>query len=340
MTVGFVSALGRSLPVASSNMRAPAYTIPDIIQTDAPINPGNSGGVLVDDGGRVIGVPTAIESPVQANAGSSFAVPSAIVRKVVPVLIRDGHFEHAWLGISGNSLTSELAQVMELPDDQHGALVVEVVDDSPASKAGLRGSTHDANVNGQEVRAGGDLVVAINGQPVGEFDDLVTYLVRSTSVGETITLTILREGAEETVEVTLAARPQDEEPSQPEAAAGFSGGWLGIRRLSLGPEIAKEMGIAIDLQGVLVEEVVQDSPADSAGLLGGNTQSDINGRTVLVGGDIILSFESEPVARMEDLGALVREAQPGQEVTITLLREGREVSVEVILGERPTALPY
>ena len=91
MTVGFISALGRSLPVAvRATMLAPTYTIPDIIQTDAPINPGNSGGVLVDDEGRVIGVPTAIESPVRANAGIGFAVPSAIVQKVVPALIRDG----------------------------------------------------------------------------------------------------------------------------------------------------------------------------------------------------------------------------------------------------------
>ena len=109
MTVGFVSALGRSLPVASSNLLAPSYTIPDIIQTDAPINPGNSGGVLVDDEGRVIGVPTAIESPVRANAGIGFAVPSVIVQKVVPSLIADGDYEHPWLGISGTTLNSELA---------------------------------------------------------------------------------------------------------------------------------------------------------------------------------------------------------------------------------------
>ena len=94
MTVGFVSALGRSLPVAASNLMAPTYTIPDVIQTDAPINPGNSGGVLVNDEGQVIGVPTAIESSVRANAGIGFAVPSVIVQRVVPVLIRDGHYEH------------------------------------------------------------------------------------------------------------------------------------------------------------------------------------------------------------------------------------------------------
>jgi serine protease Do len=94
MTLGIVSALGRSLPAESATTQGTAYTIPDVIQTDAPINPGNSGGVLVDDQGRVIGVTAAIESPVRANAGVGFAIPSAIVQKVVPVLIQDGGYEH------------------------------------------------------------------------------------------------------------------------------------------------------------------------------------------------------------------------------------------------------
>jgi serine protease Do len=340
MTVGFISALGRSLPVAQGSVPAPTYTIPDIIQTDAPINPGNSGGVLVDDEGRVIGVPTAIESPVQANAGIGFAIPSAIVQKVVPALIREGAFEHSWLGISAISVTSALAEAMDLPADQRGVMVVEVVGDSPASAAGLQGSQRDADVNGQAVRVGGDLIVAINDQPVLEFDDLVTYLVRSTSVGEKVTLTVLREGQEEEVDVTLAARPRDQVQSEPAVVAGSSGAWLGIRGLSITPEIAAAVDVPIDQKGVLVEEVILNSSADVAGLLGGDTAVEVNGRSVLAGGDIIVAFDGQPVSLMEELQLLLREARPAQEVTLTLLREGEELLVQVILGERPTTLPY
>jgi serine protease Do len=210
MTVGIVSALGRLLPASSENAQGPSYTIPDIIQTDAPINPGNSGGVLVDDQGRVIGVTAAIESTVQANAGIGFAIPSAIVQKVVPVLIKTGHYEHSWLGISGTSLAPDLSKAMGLKADQRGVLVVEVTPGSPADKAGLRGSDRQVTIEGQQVHVGGDVIVAMDGQPVKDFDDLITYLTRSTEVGQSITLTVLRQSKEETVNVTLAARPTQE----------------------------------------------------------------------------------------------------------------------------------
>ncbi|HKZ83300.1 MAG TPA: trypsin-like peptidase domain-containing protein [Anaerolineae bacterium] len=118
MTVGFVSALARSLPVTDGSSQGPTYTIPDVIQTDAPINPGNSGGVLVNDQSQVIGVTSAIESPVRASAGIGFAIPSTIVQKVVPALIESGHYEHTWLGISGTTLSPSLAQAMGLRADQ------------------------------------------------------------------------------------------------------------------------------------------------------------------------------------------------------------------------------
>jgi serine protease Do len=206
MTVGFVSALGRSLAVDAYST-AGSYTIPDIIQTDAPINPGNSGGVLLDDQGRLIGVPTAIESTTGTNSGIGFAVPSAIVRKVVPVLIDEGAVEYPWLGITGTTLTADLAEAMALGRDQHGALVIEVTSGGPAEKAGLRGSDRQIDLDGGQAEIGGDVIVAIEGQPVSEFDDLVSYLVGSTSVGDEVTLTILRDGKEQTVEVTLGARP-------------------------------------------------------------------------------------------------------------------------------------
>ncbi len=336
MTVGFVSALGRSLPVTSGAMATSTYSIPDIIQTDAPINPGNSGGVLVDDEGRVIGVPTAIESPVQANAGIGFAIPSVIVQKVVPVLILDGRYAHPWLGISGTSLRSDMAEAMDLAADQRGVLVVEVVDGSPAAAAGLRGS--DRQVEGQEILVGGDVIAAINGEPVGQFGDLVTYLARNTSVGETVTLTVVRDGQEETVRVTLAARPQ-EEPSDQADQGMSSGAWLGVQGLTLTPEIAEAMDLPADQQGVLVVEVIQDTPADLAGLRGGDEAFDADGGQVQIGGDVIVAVDGQPMTQMEDLAALIRQSQPGQEVTLSLLRDGQEAKISVALGERPVFTP-
>jgi S1-C subfamily serine protease len=327
MTVGFVSALGRSLPVASTNMLAPSYTIPDIIQTDAPINPGNSGGVLVDSDGFVIGVPTAIESPVRANAGIGFAVPAVIVQKIVPALIEDGAYAHPWLGISGTSLTSGEAEARGMDADQRGALIIEVLGDSPAAEAGLQGD---------------DLIVAIGDQPVKEFEDLVAYLARYSNVGESVRLTVLRDGRQRMIEVTLAARPVAEAssnlPAAPVAPAA-GGAWLGIQGLTLTPEIAEAAGLPAGQEGVLVAEVIRNTPADEAGLRGGDQVIDINGQQIQVGGDVILAAEGEPVRGFEDLRGFLLRAEPGQEVTFTLLRDGDEITVEVTLGERPASTP-
>jgi 2-alkenal reductase len=212
MTFGIVSALGRTLPTSDASAEglasnAPTYTIPDIIQTDAPVNPGNSGGVLLDLQGRLIGVPSAIESPVRSSAGVGFAIPSAIVQRVIPALIETGRFEHPWIGISGGTLTPELAKAMNLPETQRGVLVHDVVTGSPADQAGLRGSTKQAAIESQKVLVGGDLITAIDGQPVKQFEDLTTYLARHTEVGQTIKLTVLRDGKETAISLKLVARP-------------------------------------------------------------------------------------------------------------------------------------
>jgi serine protease Do len=345
MTVGFVSALGRSLPVASTDVdgarthSGARYTIPDIIQTDAPINPGNSGGVLVDDQGRVIGVTAAIESPVQANAGIGFAIPSAIVQQVVPALIESGHYEHPWLGISGTSLTTALNEVAGLDADQRGVLVGTVTAGSPADKGGLRGSDRQAEIDGQQVSVGGDVIVAIDEQAVKDFDDLVTYLVRKTTVGQTITLTVLRDGKNESLQIVLAARPKQEaQQGQPEGGA-VDRAWLGILGLSLTPEIAQAMNVDPEQQGVLVGQVVRGSPADEADLRGSYESVVLNGQRVQVGGDVIVAWDKEPVATIEDLVALLEQAQPGQKIRLTLLREGKEVRVAVTLAARPTTVP-
>ena len=206
MTVGFISGLGRLLP-ATENTQGLRYSIPDIIQTDAAINPGNSGGVLLDVGGRVIGVTTAIATDSGSYAGVGFAIPSNIVQKVVPDLISTGHYEHPWIGVSIISLNPDIAAAMHLDPDQRGALVVRVTPDSPAARAGLQPSEGTVTLNGEEVNIGGDIILAFNGQTVKSTDDLITYLERSGSVGQTVPLTILSDGAIIELEVTLAARP-------------------------------------------------------------------------------------------------------------------------------------
>ena len=207
MTTGIISALGRSLPANGGNSQGPSYTIPDVIQTDAPINPGNSGGVLLNDQGQVVGVTSAIESPSGTSSGIGFAIPSEIVQMVVPSLIKTGHYTHPYLGIGGTTLTPSLAKAMNLSSSQRGALVVQVTPGSPADIAGLRGSTRTVTIDGAKAQVGGDLIIAFDGKPTNTFDDLSAYLAVNTQVGQTVTLTILRDGKEQTLHATLEARP-------------------------------------------------------------------------------------------------------------------------------------
>jgi S1-C subfamily serine protease len=206
LTSGIVSALGRTLPASNTD-----FVIPDIIQTDAAINPGNSGGPLLNERGEVIGVTTAIVPGTGPGGqgsflGVGFAVPVNIVKRVVPALVSDGHYDHPWLGISGTTLGPDLAKAMDLSVDR-GVLVVEVVGDSPAEKAGLQGSDQTVTFEGQDVPAGGDVIVAIDEQPVRKFDDLLSYLTDNTRAGQAVTLSILRDGQQQTVKVVLDTRP-------------------------------------------------------------------------------------------------------------------------------------
>jgi serine protease Do len=213
MTQGIISALERSLPVQSSSnsnlqQQGPTYEIPDVIQTDAAINPGNSGGVLVDAQGEVIGVTAAIQSTVDANSGIGFVIPSSIVEHVVPALIQTGHYDHPWIGITGTSLTSDLAKAMSLDPTQKGALVIDVVPNGPAAKAGIQGSTEQATISGVQTPVGGDVIIAIDGNPVNNFEDVSSYLINNTQAGQTISLTVLRKGSKKTVQLTLGSLPQ------------------------------------------------------------------------------------------------------------------------------------
>lgn len=210
MTMGIISGLGRSLPSTEVESGS-TYIIPEVIQTDAAINPGNSGGPLLDLQGRVIAVNTAIESPVRGSTGVGFSIPVSLVKLIVPVLIEKGAYEYPWLGISGSTLAPEAAEAMGLPRNQRGVIIAEITPNSPADIARLRPSNSFIPAAGQQAPVGGDIITAIDGQPVKKFEDLVIYLIRHTRVGDEVTLTVLRNRETVSVQVTLAARPKGSE---------------------------------------------------------------------------------------------------------------------------------
>jgi S1-C subfamily serine protease len=336
MTTGIISGLGRSLLIDSIDSSGLSYSIPDVIQTDAAINPGNSGGVLVDIEGKLIGVTTAIESPVRANSGIGYVVPSVIVQKVVLILIKDGSYQQPWIGISGHDLTPELAKLMNLDSTQHGALVIEITAGSPADTAGLVGSSVTAKVDGQDVKVGGDVITAADNKPINDFEDLVAFLARYATVGQTINLTILRDGKPIEVPLTLAARPsqsQAEQAAEPQETTG--GAWLGIQGTDLTPEIAEAMGVKTDTAGALVVQVTTGSPADKAGIKGSFKPFDSNGQQTLIGGDIITAMDDKALSGIQSLVDILANLKPGDEVKLTLLRDGKSADVQVTLGEKP-----
>jgi 2-alkenal reductase len=200
MSLGIVSALGRSLPSQRASRSGSTYSLPQVIQTDAPINPGNSGGPLLNLNGEVVGVNAAIASATGTNSGVGFSIPVAAVRRVIPSLIEDGAYAYSYMGVSFDAEVSlDEQSTYNLPQTQ-GAYVISVTRGGPAAQAGLIAAN-------QNTGRGGDLVIAIDGQPVNNFDDLNSYLVFHTSVGQTVELTVLRDGETVVLPLTLGARP-------------------------------------------------------------------------------------------------------------------------------------
>ena len=200
MTSGIVSQLGRLLPSGAG------YSIPDIIQTDAAINPGNSGGPLLNMRGEVVGINTAIQSTTGEFTGVGFAIPSQTIAKIVPTLIERGEYDHPWIGISGRDIDPDLAKVLGLKDTV-GFLIVTVVENSPASKAGLIGSDKIMEVEGVNYTIGGDIIVSVDGIEVRKIDDILIYLQRAKSVGDEMVLEILRDNRTTDITVILQERP-------------------------------------------------------------------------------------------------------------------------------------
>jgi 2-alkenal reductase len=203
MTGGIVSALGRVIPSGTSQ-----FSNPDVIQTDTPINPGNSGGPLLDRFTNVIGINAQILSRSGSSSGVGFAVPINTAKRIIPVLIEDGNYTYAYLGISGTSLGNTLAEINGLPTQTRGVLLVGIVPDGPADQAGLVEAKDTKSVDGVPYPVDGDVITAIDGIPVKGIDGLVAYMAEYHRPGEEVTLDVLNGGRTRKVVVELGARPE------------------------------------------------------------------------------------------------------------------------------------
>jgi len=201
MTSGIVSQMGRLIATPDT-----AFSIPDVIQTDAAINPGNSGGPLLNMKGQVIGINTAIQSITGGNSGIGFAVPSNTVSKIVPVLIEDGKYHHPWIGITGQDIDPDLAQALGLKQAK-GFMIITVVDGSPADKAGLKGRTITLESGGKAYPAGGDIIISVDDKEVRKISDILIHLQREKSVGDTMVLGVLSDGEFLHITLELVERP-------------------------------------------------------------------------------------------------------------------------------------
>jgi len=202
MTSGIISQIGRLLPQDSG------YSIPDVIQTDAAINPGNSGGPLLNMKGEVVGMNTAIQSATGEFTGVGFAVPSNTIKKVVPVLIRDGIFHHPWMGISGSDVDPDLAKIRDL-NSSKGFLIATVVEGSPADAAGLQGVTITKEIDGREYALDGDIIIKIDDIVVRKISDILIHLQREKSIGDELIMTVNRDGTMIEAVLVLGERPQN-----------------------------------------------------------------------------------------------------------------------------------
>jgi S1-C subfamily serine protease len=208
VTSGIVSAIQRQIQAPNG------FSISHVIQTDAAINPGNSGGPLIDDEGKVIGINSQIQTggSGDGNVGIGFAVPIDTAREVVRQIEAHGEVKHAYLGISGGSITPDLARALKLPESE-GVLVDEVVKGGPADEAGLRGGDTSATIEGASFRLGGDVITEVNGKRIHGMEEVINA-VNAAHPGEKMELTVDRDGKPKTITVTLGVRPASAEEVQ------------------------------------------------------------------------------------------------------------------------------
>jgi serine protease Do len=280
VTAGIISALGR-------NINEGPYD--DFLQIDAPINRGNSGGPTFDLHGQVIGINTAIYSPSGGSVGIGFAVPSNTAKYVVDELKEHGHVTWGWLGVAIQNVTPSIAKGLGLnPEQATGALVAAVTPDSPAARAGLKS---------------GDIITAAGGHQIKTVHDL-PRLVASTPVGSKLSLTVLSNGKEQTLEATVGELPQNvaaaEQKEQPATA-------LGLELVPLTPELRSQLRVPKDVKGVVVARVAGDSPAGQLGVQLG---------------DVIVSIDQKPATTPEEAAAQLKEAAAHGNILLLLNRHG------------------
>ncbi|MDN5846812.1 MAG: PDZ domain-containing protein [Candidatus Nitrosocosmicus sp.] len=346
ITEGIVSGLGRLLPALSPEMSqtplildTPSFSIPNIIQTDAAINPGNSGGPLLNMNGEVIGINTAIFSSTGVYSGVGFAIPSYLIQQVVPALITTGSYQHSYLGISGTDVNTGIAEIMGL-ENTTGFLVIQVTSGSPAEKSGIRGGSILTEIDGMEIELGGDVIIGVDDSPIRKIDDLLSYLEREKKVGENITLSVIRAGQVQQIDVTLAARPtppalgietiqgsQDNRPT------------LGISGIQVTPEIALQMKVPANIlengKGFLVIDVVRNGSAENAGIRGGYISSNIGGAEIELGGDIILEIDNTIIKSVEDIRKVLSTKQIGDTIQLEIYRDNKTLTIPVTLKGEP-----
>ena len=282
VTAGNVSAKGRR-DVRPGGANTGFY---DFIQTDASINPGNSGGPLINARGEVVGINTAMNAQAQ---GIGFAIPINMAKVIMPLLRSFGHAPRAWLGVYPQALTPSLRSAFKTGAHQ-GALLSDVVPDSPAARAGLRP---------------GDLVYEFDGQKIVRADDL-TWLVATTPAGRKVTLQLVRDASPLRVDVTLAPAPDsDDTPAKPKQAAAHRSA-LGVTVSEITPGIARELGNPL-LRGVVVMAVEPESPALESGV---------------ERGDLVLRLGQSAVTNLDDYARAIRAVTPGQLIRVLLRRDG------------------
>ena len=286
VTAGIVSAKGRR-DVKPGGTQSGFY---DFIQTDASINPGNSGGPLINARGEVIGINTAVNAQAQ---GIGFAIPINMAKVIVPLLKQHGRAPRSWLGVFPQTLSSTLRKAFGAPEAK-GALVSEVVADSPAARAGLQP---------------GDVVTEYDGRTIRRADDLV-WLVATTLAGRKVALACMRNGKPFRVEVQPIAAPDDAPASAPQPrAAGGKKSPLGMTVSEISAGIARELGNP-SLRGVIVMSVEPESPAVEAGV---------------ERGDLILRVGDTGVGTLDDYAHAVRAIPHGEMIRMLVRRDGKNV---------------
>lgn len=270
VTRGIVSGLNRPNPF-SRDRRSPG----SFVQTDAAINPGNSGGPLVDARGEIIGINTFLVSNSDSFSGMGFAIPTQIVRPTVDALIRDGKVSHGYMGIGISDVTPENARFFHVENNE-GAVISQVEDGSPASKAGLKV---------------GDVITELNGQKVSDASQLQIE-VGQKQPGSSINLGVLRDGKTVSVPVTLEAMGSRDHVGDQTASNGKPRWGLGLEDMT--PDLRQQLQLSDEVHGAVVEQVTPGSPADDAGLQRGDVIMQVNRRPVQTADDVERALSSVP----------------------------------------------